>query len=147
MRSVSKLPSFQAAFFLLLKNIYLFGPTWFYLWHSGSFFYFTFLILAHGIFSFGTWNLVPQPGTDPRPPALGGQSLSHWTTREIPLLFLLLPQCGQVSLMQGPCWLLLYTLHSCLPSISAGAVAQFCGCWKLYIPGSPRRKEQLICST
>ena len=33
------------------------------------------------------WNLVSQPGTEPRPPALGGQSLSHWTTREVPLFF------------------------------------------------------------
>ena len=30
------------------------------------------------------WDLVPQPGIEPRPPALGGQSLSHWTTREVP---------------------------------------------------------------
>ena len=30
------------------------------------------------------WDLVPQPGIEPGPLALGGQSLSHWTTREIP---------------------------------------------------------------
>ena len=30
------------------------------------------------------WDLVPQPGIQPRPPALGVQSLSHWTTREVP---------------------------------------------------------------
>ena len=29
------------------------------------------------------WDLVLQPGTEPRPPALGTWSLSHWTTREI----------------------------------------------------------------
>ena len=29
------------------------------------------------------WDLVPQPGIEPRPPALGVQSLSHWTTTEV----------------------------------------------------------------
>ena len=32
--------------------------------------------------SCGMWNLVPQPGIEPGPSALGAQSLSHWTTRE-----------------------------------------------------------------
>ena len=39
------------------------------------------------------WDLVLCPGIKPRPPALGAQSLSHWTTREVPqhhLLFLFL---------------------------------------------------------
>ena len=31
-----------------------------------------------------TWDLVPQPGIEPRPPVLGTQSPSHWTTREVP---------------------------------------------------------------
>ena len=50
------------------------------LWHVGSF-----------LFNFGMWtlncslwDLVPWPGIEPRPPALGAQSLSHWTTREVP---------------------------------------------------------------
>ena len=30
-------------------------------------------------------DLVPQPGIEPGPPALGAQSLTHWTTREVPL--------------------------------------------------------------
>ena len=29
-------------------------------------------------------DLVPRPGIEPRPPALGARSLSHWTTREVP---------------------------------------------------------------
>ena len=29
------------------------------------------------------WNLVPWPGMELRPPALGAQSLSHWTTTEV----------------------------------------------------------------
>ena len=35
--------------------------------------------------SCGMWDLVPWPGIKPRPPALGAWSLSHWTTREVPL--------------------------------------------------------------
>ena len=30
------------------------------------------------------WNLVPFPGMEPVPPAVGVWSLSHWTTREVP---------------------------------------------------------------
>ena len=30
------------------------------------------------------WALVPGPGMEPRPPALGTWSLSHWTAREVP---------------------------------------------------------------
>ena len=48
-------------------------------------------VSAGGIFSCVTltlvcslWDLVPLPGTEPRPPALGAQSLSHWTPREVP---------------------------------------------------------------
>ena len=29
------------------------------------------------------WILVPQPGIEPMPPALEGQSLTHWTTRKV----------------------------------------------------------------
>ena len=36
--------------------------------------------------SFGMWDLVPWPGIEPGPPALGVKSLSHWTTREVPQL-------------------------------------------------------------
>ena len=35
----------------------------------------------------GIWNLVPQPRIEPMTPALGAQSLSHWTTREVPWVF------------------------------------------------------------
>ena len=31
------------------------------------------------------WHLVRWPGIEPRPPALGAQSLTHWTTREVPI--------------------------------------------------------------
>ena len=36
------------------------------------------------IFSCGMWDLVPWPGIEPGPPALGARSLSHRTTREVP---------------------------------------------------------------
>ena len=35
------------------------------------------------------WHLVPQPGIKPGPFALGAQSFSHWTTREVPNALLL----------------------------------------------------------
>ena len=40
------------------------------------------------------WDLFPWAGIKPRAPALGAQSLSHWTTREVPFasLFLFVPQ-------------------------------------------------------
>ena len=34
-------------------------------------------------------DLVPRPGNEPGPPALGVQSLTHWTTREVPRVLLL----------------------------------------------------------
>ena len=36
------------------------------------------------LFSSGMWYLIPWPGMEPGPPALGAQSLSHWTPREVP---------------------------------------------------------------
>ena len=54
------------------------------------FIYLTYLA-ARGL-SCGTWNLVavalwdlvPWPGIEPGPPALRAQSLSHWTSKEVP---------------------------------------------------------------
>ena len=40
-------------------------------------------LLQHANSCFCTWDLVPWPGIEPRPPALGTQSLGHWTTREV----------------------------------------------------------------
>ena len=44
--------------------------------------------MARGIFNLdcGMWDLVPCPGIKPRPPALGAQNLSQWTTRQVPSL-------------------------------------------------------------
>ena len=41
----------------------------------GTFFVFFFLFLSCNM-----WGLVPWPGIEPRPPALGVQNPSHWTT-------------------------------------------------------------------
>ena len=62
----------QATFFVLafLKKLFIWQ-----LW---------VLVVACVIFSWGMWNLVLRPGIDPKPPALGVQSLSYWTTREVP---------------------------------------------------------------
>ena len=38
----------------------------------------------HATLSHDMWELVPLPGIKPRRPALGTQSLSNWTTREVP---------------------------------------------------------------
>ena len=42
--------------------------------------------------SLGMWDLVPSPGIELRPPALGVWGLSHWTTRRDPGLAFLKEQ-------------------------------------------------------
>ena len=49
------------------------------LWLAGSF------SCGMQTLSCGMWYLVPSPGIELRPPELGGQSLSHWITREVPI--------------------------------------------------------------
>ena len=51
--------------------------------HELLFFLKVFLYLAVLDLRCGTQDLVPQPGIEPRPPALEVQSLSHWGTREV----------------------------------------------------------------
>ena len=53
-----------------------------------SFFKKIFIYLPVQVLSCGMWGLVPPPGIKPQPPALRAQSLSHWTTREIPWYFI-----------------------------------------------------------
>ena len=48
--------------FIILKNIYMAMP---------------------GL-NCGMWDIVPPPGIESTPLALGAQGLSHWTTREAP---------------------------------------------------------------
>ena len=66
---------------------------------------FLFLITEMPTFTFYFWLhpmvcevLVPWPGIKPRPPALGVQSLSDWTTREVPWLSYLIHISVQMSL-------------------------------------------------
>ena len=55
-------------------------------------------------FSCGLWDLVSWPGLESRPPALGVQSLSHWTTREVPVVFYpFLFSGGFLSFVSGLC--------------------------------------------
>ena len=62
-----------------------------------------------GIFSCSMRDLVPWPGTEPGPPALGAWSLSHWTTREVPktpffditLSDILVSGCSQIPRSYG----------------------------------------------
>ena len=43
-----------------------------------------FIYLTALSLSCSMWDLVPWPGIEPRSPALGAWSLSHWTTMEVP---------------------------------------------------------------
>ena len=47
-----------------------------------------FIYLAVPGLSCVMWDLVPGPGIQPGPPALEEQSLSHWTTREVPVFYI-----------------------------------------------------------
>ena len=48
-------------------------------------YFYLFILTAPGL-SCGMRDLVPRPGTESWPPALGAQSLTHWTTREVPIM-------------------------------------------------------------
>ena len=50
--------------------------------------FFFFLVTVYSILSYGIWDLVPWSEIEPRPPALGFQSLHHWTNREVPVSIL-----------------------------------------------------------
>ena len=67
-------------YFLKFLFIYYFGCAGSQLQHAGS------LVAACGLLSWGMQlrDLVPPPGIEPGPPALGAQSLTDWTTREVP---------------------------------------------------------------
>ena len=57
------------------------------------FFFFLVLFCLFGVFLVtlcSLWNLVPSLGIEPRPSAVRTQSLSHWTSREIPKVLVLL---------------------------------------------------------
>ena len=67
------------------------------------------------------WGPVPQPGIRRGPATLGVQSLSHWTTREVPPLFLIrTPVTGLRSIL-NPAWfyvkIFFFLLHCALCGI------------------------------
>ena len=43
------------------------------------------LVVASKLLACTMWDLVLSPGMEPRPPALGVQSLSGWTIRQVPV--------------------------------------------------------------
>ena len=69
-------------------------------WHSGIF------ILACGIFSCSMQDLIPWPGIEPGPPALGARSLDRWTTREVPRTFFLFFKSCWDFFIFWLCWVL-----------------------------------------
>ena len=48
------------------------------------------LVVEWEFFKCGMWDPFPRPGVELRPPALGAWRLSHWTTREVPIMLCLL---------------------------------------------------------
>ena len=61
-------------------------------WHLGSLVVICKLLI---------WDLVPWPGIKPRFLALGASSLSHWTIREVPRLYISTHVLGLLILLAG----------------------------------------------
>ena len=62
-------------------------------------------VAACNIFSCSMWDLGPLSGTKPRASELGTQSLSLWTTREVPTIFIYTPKIDysrQISFIACP---------------------------------------------
>ena len=77
--------SFQAYFFFHCRDLTAL---------TGLFFFFSFFLSFSLFLSFRPCCavcgiLVLQPGIEPMSPALGAQSLNHWTAREVPTLTVL----------------------------------------------------------
>ena len=89
--SLSHLPPLWQSQACSLCGLFLFH-TWVHLCHV---FYSVVLLIwlpqvlavASRLFSCSMWDLVPWPGIQPRPPALGEWSFSPWTTREVPVSY------------------------------------------------------------
>ena len=45
--------------------------------------------------------LVPQPGIEPKPPAVNVQSPNRWTTRDVPQSILLMQEISSMTLSDG----------------------------------------------
>ena len=46
-------------------------------------------VAEYRIFSYGMWDLVTWLGIKPWAPVLEAQSPNHWTTREVPIMYIL----------------------------------------------------------
>ena len=59
--------------------------------------------LCYGMWDLSLWYVGPSslPGIEPRAPALGAQSLGHWTIREVLPYFVLNPVCLGTQLFSG----------------------------------------------
>jgi len=95
-------------------------------------------IFAAPALSCSVWDLVPWPGMEPGPPALGEWSLCHWTTREVsqhhnfsrfwewnflpPLLILFRGELLQEVLLAS-------TWEACLSSVISNTRLTVCGFW------------------
>ena len=101
------------------------------------------LVVAHRIFglpwgrqtlSCSMWDLIPQPGIEPRLRASGAQSLVTWTLdgREVPIIHLFLPiQASQPSFTSSPSSGLLFPLLHI-----SSALAFLLGCFKAHLSGT-----------
>ena len=67
-------------YFLFFFNLFGCPRSW--LQHTES-----LIFVAESLVVWIMWDLVPREGIEPRPTALGAQSLSHWTTSEVLALF------------------------------------------------------------
>ena len=59
------------------------------------------------------WDLVPQPGIKAGAPALGAQSLTHWTTREVPGCYFFNSHKTQQILFHSNLIFKLYKVNTC----------------------------------
>ena len=66
-----------------------------------------FLAVACRLFSWGMqtlscsrWRLVPWPGMEPGSPVFGVRSLSHWTTRKVPIWSSLIVLFSQAAIIE-----------------------------------------------
>ena len=71
----------------------------------------TWRIFSCGLWTPSMWDLVPWPGIEPGPPALGAWSLSHWTTSEFPLIVVLI--CISPMIRDAT----LFSWAICMPSL------------------------------
>ena len=108
-------------------NIYLFHWTGSSLWHMGS---------SH----WGTKDLVPWPGIEFRPPTLGAQDLSHWTTWEVPPLSSFTPNISilkHCTLWPLPIFLAPSISHPCRNLQCTDTTFSMCLCHLVFSPLPP----------